>query len=138
MHMAQTGAFGPEVVNANIAIDGSSARVELVRGPPPNQTFVLTFKHSRRAASRYFDIEGGEGTTPADVARLGRAIDEAFEAAPFQECVRRLSHPLRVQPTIVSKPRTIAVIVGTGAALAGGLLLLWGSTPPHRPGRFGA
>jgi len=126
MHMAQTGAFGRDVVNANIGIDGSAVHVELVRNAPPNQVFVLTFTKSTRGASRYFDVEGGEGTVPADVARFARAIDEAFDASPFQ-CLSRDDHgdrPASPQPSVASRRDTIAVTAGIGAALAAGLLLL--------------
>jgi hypothetical protein len=111
--------------------------VQLVRAAAPNQTFVLTANTSGGGTSRYFDIEGREGTTPADVARLGRAIDEAFATSPFQKR-RDDDRRLPTQPNTASKPYTIAVTFVLAAALAAGLLLLWGYTPPHPPGRFGA
>lgn len=137
MQMAQTGAFGPDVVNANVGIDGNAVNVELVRATPPNQRFVLTFKTRARGDSRYFDIEGREGTTPADVARLGRAIDEAFDASPFQypsDDDRAGGTQGPAQPSMASKRYTVVVTVVIAAALGLGLLLLWGSAPPHPPG----
>ncbi len=63
---------------------GSSVHVDLVRVTPPSQIFVLTFEGFTRGSSRYFDIEGGEGTMPAEVARFERAVDGAFDTSPFQ------------------------------------------------------
>jgi hypothetical protein len=144
MQMAQTGALGSDVVNANVGIDGVAVTVELVRATPPDQSFVLTFKTSGDGASRWFDVAGREGTTPADVARLGSALDRAFDSSPFQSLSgddrpgpREGRHPVSAPPSMASKPYTLAVTLALAVALAGGLVLLWRYTPPDPSERSG-
>jgi hypothetical protein len=79
-----------------------------------------------------------------DVARLGLAIDDAFDASPLQRVAARREpapeppmQPLPPPPTVEGRRKAIAAIAGIGAALATGLILLWGSTGPRPPGQSG-
>src|SRR6185369_10702197 len=84
MHRAQSGELGEDVVNANVALMGAQARVELIRRDGSPMVFVLTPRRSSVAVSRYFDIAPGENATAERMARVGRALDACFIEDPFQ------------------------------------------------------
>ncbi len=154
IHMAQTGQLGRDVTNANVGILKNHVRVELVRGGTSNKLLLLTPKSGGQTMARYFNIEPGEGATATDVARVGQALDEAFDADPFElaydffnavpagDPIPRLADAWayggwagvmrtveRRMAALVGPRYTIAVIVGVGASLLASLVLLWGSTP---------
>jgi hypothetical protein len=157
IRMAQDGRLGDDVTNANVGIWKNHARIELVRAGAPSKLLLVTPRNSNQTISRYFNIEAGEGATGRDVARVAHALDQAFDADPFQlaydffnavpggdalpnlatawrdggwkGAVRALE---RRMAALAGLPYTIAVIVALAAALLASLCVLWGS-PPHPP-----
>jgi hypothetical protein len=84
MQMAQNGALGAEIQNANIALMGAQARIELVRRDGPPQVLTLARRRAAGGASRYFEIMPEAHATPTDVALVGQALDACFTEDPFQ------------------------------------------------------
>lgn len=83
MRMAQHGALGADVRNANVRVDGPRIDLELVRADAASTFFRLGPKASDQAWSRYFDISLGPGAALADAERVGRALNVAFTTDPF-------------------------------------------------------
>lgn len=155
MHMAESGQLGPDVTNANVGVADGPVRVELVRTGPPI-VLLLTPKRSAHAISRYFDIEPGENATAADVARVGKALDECFWENPYRLAglesppgvsvpgiaeawayggVRGVKRALEQRMMVLAGlPYTVVVIVTLSAASLASVILLWGSMPPRSLG----
>lgn len=83
IQMAQSGALGADVSNANVSVDGKRVEVELVRVNAPSTSLRLTPKQSAQTLSRYFDIIPDDGTPASDAERVGKALDAAFAEDPF-------------------------------------------------------
>ena len=152
MRLAEDGQLGPDVINANVGVGDGPIRVELVRAGRAPIVLFLTPKHSAHAISRYFDIEPGENAAAADVARVGKALDECFWEDPYRISGDEVFGPIpgigeawahggphgvmraleRRMMVLASLRYTIVVIVGLTIALLANLILLWGSTPPAR------
>lgn len=158
MQMAKAGKLGADVADANVGVFQSYARVELL-GVGVSKTLRLTRRSAGQGFSRYFDVvvEDGGGATPADVERVGRALDEAFTEDPFVVAVDffgaapgdpTLSYGEawdnggwqgvlrageRHLSALASFPYTVAVIVVAAVACLAGVLLLWGWCPPLKP-----
>ncbi len=157
MRSAQNGGLGEDVTNVNIYVDGPAARVELVRSQPPNPVIVLTTKSERQGVSRYFDIAAGDHATAADAARVGRALDAAFDDDPFQLASGFFDAVPGPPPPSIRESwreggwsavyrtlqRRFVALVGAGyvlatiATLTAGLMIcvivLWTATPPPLP-----
>jgi len=152
IEMAQAGRLGNDVRDANVGVLKNYVRVELLRPGAASKVLLLQPKSSTRAASRYFDIEAGEGATPGDVALVGKVLDEVFDADPFElaetffyalpghESIPSLREGwaadgsrgvlrvlMRRMSVLVSLEYTSTVIVGVVIAFVASLLLLWGS-----------
>lgn len=150
--IAQSGKLGDDVSNANVALIGAQARVELVRGGAPVKVLVLTPKRSKQTVSRYFDIAPGENATSEDVQLVGRVLDECFTEDPFQFAgleeslaggpmpgigeawtyggwrgVRRVFE--RRMMTLASLEYTVAVSVGLLLGFVASLGVLWVTNP---------
>jgi hypothetical protein len=155
IHMAQTGQLGDDVTNANVGIFKNHARVELVRAGAPSKRLLLTPRDSTQTITRYFSIVPGEGATASDVARVAKALDEAFKEDPFQLAYDFFNALPRGDPipnftdawtyggwrgvlrvverrmvALAGVRYTIAVIVVLTAALVASVFLLWSSEPP--------
>jgi hypothetical protein len=81
--MAQQGRLGDDVTNANVGVEKTRVRVELLRTGAPSKMIWLAPKRSEQALARFFDITAGEGASEDDLVRVGRALDEIFPADPF-------------------------------------------------------
>ncbi len=158
IHAAQTGKLGDDVTNANVFVLKNRVRVELVRKGGANKILLLTHKASRQSWCRYFDIEPGDGATPADAARLGNVLDVAFPQDPFQVAwdffgvyshepipslpqawrdggrkgVQRVLESYLIAATGVRY--AVAVIGAVVIGLCASLVLLWGSDPRRATG----
>ena len=153
MRMAEDGALGADVATANVSVEKTTARIELVRRGAPNKRFLLTSRRDAKSASRYFDIAPEQGATAADVAAVGAALDRAFPTDPFAVTGTETIADATSQPTILSAWRsggwhaalrsaerrimstvsvayTVAVIVGLAFGTAASLVVLW--SPPPR------
>lgn len=157
MHMARHGQLGGDVVNANVGIVKDSVRLELVVRGVANRVLLLMPAGPDDRASRYFHIEPQQGASAEDVARVGRALDEAFGDNPFQiapgffnvvpgrERMPDLAEVWeyagwrgvllvgeRRIAEVASLPYTVTVILVLVGAVAASLFLLWASPPPDR------
>ena len=158
IHSAQTGALGDDVTNANVFVLKNRVRVELVRTGGASKTLLLRHKASAQSWCRYFDIEPGEGATPADAARLGKVLDAAFAEDPFhvawdffgvyahepipslaqawrdggRKGVQRVLESYLIAATGVGY--AIAVISAVAVGLSASLVLLWGAAPQRGSG----
>lgn len=159
IHMAQSGTLGDDVRNANVALEGAQARVELVRDAAPGKLLVLTPKRSQQTVSRYFDIAPGENATPEDVRLVGRALDACFGEDPFQfagleESLAGGPMPgigeawtyggwqgvLRVferrMMALASLEYTVAISIALAVGFFASLIVVWGTSPATGGGRF--
>lgn len=152
IHMAQGGALGDDVTNANVNISETGTRVELVRAVGSAKILLLSPKRSQQTTCRYFDIAPGENATASDVARVGRVLDECFLDDPFQ--FAGLEESLSLSPVpgltyawayggwrgilrvverrmmgLASLEYTVGVIVALSLGFVASLALLWGSAP---------
>jgi hypothetical protein len=152
IHMAQTGQLGADVTNANIAMDGARVRLELVRHDAPSKVFVLEPRRTHPGHSRFFEITLAERATSDDLERVGRALDQCFQADPFQ--FAGLEESLAEEPmqgfgaawtyggwrgvaraferrmmSLASLEYTVAVMVVLVAGFAASLALLWSAHP---------
>jgi len=154
IHFAQTGRLGDDIANANVGVLKDRVRIELIGRNGETRLLLLTRKTSTLALARYFDIEVGQGATASDAARVGKALDEAFEADPFEvalgavgaypgaQRVPSLAEAWRdggargvfrslawcvVTPPGLGYTLTVTVLLAI-AALAS-LIVLWGSAP---------
>jgi hypothetical protein len=153
MRMAEDGALGADVATANVSVEKTTARIELVRRGAANKRFLLTSRRDPKSASRYFDIAPEQGATAADLAAVGAVLDRAFPADPFAVTGTETIADATSQPTILSAWRsggwqaalrtaerrmmstvsvayTVAVIVGLAFGTAASLVVLW--SPPPR------
>ena len=88
MEAAGKGRAGPDVVNANVSIERTQVRVELVLKSGGHRSLLLTAHHEgARWRSRSFDIALGEGGLETDALRMVALLDDAFQRDPFQVAV---------------------------------------------------
>ncbi|HVM97892.1 MAG TPA: hypothetical protein VMT89_15970 [Candidatus Acidoferrales bacterium] len=154
IHTAQSGGLGADVVNANIFIAKDHVDVELLCGTPPIRHLVLRPARAKPAASRYFEIETGEGARAEDATRLALVLDQIFQEDPFQSTAGLFESPAagdfiprlleawsegggvaafhvlaRQMTALASLSYTLFVIAGSTAGLLWSLALLWGTRP---------
>jgi len=147
MQMAERGELGADVSAANVSVEKTSARIELVRRGAASKRFLLTARRDPGSPARFFDIIPEAGATAADMALVGAALDRAFPADPFaltgvetvagaaptgivaawrsggwRAVLRAAQH--RMMST-VSLAYTVAVIVALVVGTGASLLLLW-------------
>ena len=156
---AQMGQLGEDVANANVGVEKSRVRVELLRRDGTRKLLLLTHKNSAQAFSRFFDIELGAAATEADAVAVGKLLDAAFGGDPFivsldflgasadgprpglmeawrygswKSVLAVLAHRMIAPRGVVI---TVTLIIGLTIAVFASLMLLWGYTPPHLSGR---
>jgi hypothetical protein len=78
----ESGKVDPELKTADVAIESSSARVDLVYKSGAKKSFVLQ-KPAEEGAHGFFAITPASGATADDVQRLAREFDAVFKTSPW-------------------------------------------------------
>jgi hypothetical protein len=159
IRMAESGRLGEDVTNANVGVEKTRVRVELVRAGAPSVIVWLGPKTSAAALARFFDVRAGEGATHADLVRVGNALDQIFLVDPFAVAgyeahpggeaipgfaeawsdggwrgVRRILE--RRMMAFASVEYTLVVLAVVAIGVVATLVLLWGAVPKrYRTGR---
>jgi hypothetical protein len=82
--LAGSGEAGAGVANANVAMQKSSARVELVLAAGGRKSFIVRpLESGGVVASHYFGISPDAGATTADAEALRALLDRCFPSDPF-------------------------------------------------------
>ncbi len=141
MEAVRGGRLGEDVHAVNVGVSGGSVRLELLRRNGPAGVVRLTAPTFPTRAARYFDVEALENASPDDLARIGRLLDEAFTADPFEwrahSDVRPRAAPPRETPLMHSASLAYTVVVialgalGLLASIA--VLCLSGPTSARQP-----
>jgi hypothetical protein len=82
--LVESGAAGRAIHTANVAMQKSTVRIELVGSGGVHHSFVVrSIEDGGARTSRFFAIAPGPDSTSADAAVLGRLLDQSFQFDPF-------------------------------------------------------